>query len=218
MTYLTAVPQAALMRSRGNRSDTPRERHRDIMSLFGQFSDSKTARSEGGILFRLDRPQGTQPVYIIRSAVPVTVGVPGIETIVEADEAPAAGQAVAFRLAVNAVQRHGAKVVRPVVPDDQPLTKAGNENATHLTPWLQQRLGPGLEDIKILNHQRELLTETNLDQRSPVKGSQVKTVQLDMVEGVAVVGDPQTLKNLLTDGVGRAKAYGCGLLTIKRLG
>lgn len=216
MTYLTAVPQADLMRTRGNRRDTPRERHRDIMSLFAQFSDSSAARSEGGVLFRLDRPQGSQPVYLVRSKVPVTVGVPGIETIVEPPLSVQEGQPVSFRLAVNAVQRNGDKMIRSVVPDDKALPQPEN-GAIHLTPWLQKRLAPALKDVKVLNHQREVLSESK-SSRGAENNRGVKTVQIDTIEGVAIVEDPSALQQLLENGIGRAKAYGCGLLTVKRIG
>jgi CRISPR system Cascade subunit CasE len=37
-------------------------------------------------------------------------------------------------------------------------------------------------------------------------------------EGVLRVDDPECLTNLLENGIGPAKAFGCGLLLVRRLG
>ena len=37
------------------------------------------------------------------------------------------------------------------------------------------------------------------------------------VDGTATIDDPALLTNTITSGIGRAKAWGCGLLTVARL-
>jgi CRISPR system Cascade subunit CasE len=43
------------------------------------------------------------------------------------------------------------------------------------------------------------------------------TLRIATFEGVLKVEDPELLVNSMCDGIGRAKAYGCGLLTLARL-
>lgn len=45
-------------------------------------------------------------------------------------------------------------------------------------------------------------------------GSQMVTVRTATFEGVLTVRDAELLRKSLAEGIGRAKAYGCGLLTI----
>lgn len=44
------------------------------------------------------------------------------------------------------------------------------------------------------------------------------TLQIDDIDGVALAGESESLHSFLaTGGVGREKAYGCGLLSIRAL-
>jgi len=42
------------------------------------------------------------------------------------------------------------------------------------------------------------------------------TLSIATFDGVLEVTDPQALRHLLVNGIGRAKAYGCGLMTLSR--
>lgn len=48
----------------------------------------------------------------------------------------------------------------------------------------------------------------------PRQGGQRVTIQQVLYEGHLIVEDPLRLRDVLTSGVGRAKAYGCGLMTL----
>lgn len=48
------------------------------------------------------------------------------------------------------------------------------------------------------------------------RGKQVEFSSLDY-QGIAEVNDPEKLNRALTQGVGRAKAFGCGLLVVRRV-
>ncbi|UWE74467.1 type I-E CRISPR-associated protein Cas6/Cse3/CasE [Corynebacterium diphtheriae bv. gravis] len=43
------------------------------------------------------------------------------------------------------------------------------------------------------------------------------TIQIDTVDGFGIVEDPELLNELILHGVGRAKAYGCGLLSVSEI-
>lgn len=82
-----------------------------------------------------------------------------------------------------------------------------------MTGWLQQKLSPALEDLEILNHQRAVLGADRLGRRT----ANTPTIQVDTVDGFARINDTELLQQLLFHGVGRAKSYGCGLLSIREL-
>ena len=121
---------------------------------------------------------------------------------------------VAFRLSINAIRRHTKKINGEKIVEAIPVRAdnySENSNYGDLNYWLQQKLSPGISDVSILNHQREVL-HSSKDLKS--KG---KTIQIDLIDGVGIIEEVSALENMLNKGVGRAKAYGCGLLTIKVL-
>ena len=122
----------------------------------------------------------------VRSDTPAAVTPPGSRAYIERG-VPAAGTVVRFRLTVNAVRRLRAGGVEPV---------------HDLDDWVAGKLTGALTNVTVLQHSRE----TRHSGRSPI--------QVDTVDGQAVVGDVTVLAGLLRFGVGRAKAYGCGLLTV----
>jgi len=111
------------------------------------------------------------------------------------------GTPVRFRVAVNAVmrcRRPDGKHRDAPLPEDQ------------VDEWLGGKLTGALTDIAVLNSAR---TVYGADRKGLRKGS-LNALQVDTIDGVGRVDDPDRLLSLVVDGVGRAKAYGCGLLTV----
>lgn len=212
--YLSRVPLHALGRVSGDRAgrrpvDDPQRLHSEVMALFGQLP-GETVRADSHILFRVDPPSGYQAATVlIRSAVEPRHSAEGLETRPESAP-PKAGTHVAFRVSVNAVRRRtlptepGTDARRrvsltPVPRDDDP-----NATGSTMTDWLSERFRGALSDCEILNHDRT------------VTGKQTtRIVQVDLIDGFGRVEDPARLSELLRHGVGRAKSYGCGLLTLR---
>ncbi len=209
MTYLSLVPVHEVRKHLKGR-DTPDNRHREVMDLFGSI-DSPSPRQAKDILFRLDTIPGQAPTYLIRSESPIELHVDGAKWKEEPDTVPASGSAVQFRIAVNGVQRVNRSSARPTRFDDQPPVDENDRTIT-TSEWLAQRLLGALKDIHINNHVREVL---GADRRGRTAGS--KVIQIDTIDGIAVVDDEEVLREKLIKGVGRAKSYGCGLLTIKAI-
>ncbi|MBT2520859.1 type I-E CRISPR-associated protein Cas6/Cse3/CasE [Arthrobacter sp. ISL-28] len=215
-TILTLVPLHKMFTGRdgmpGPRSlDNPLALHSTVMRLFGPV-DGDSPRAATGVLFRVEPAGPGKPgALLIRSAVPPVTHIDGMLSRAEAS-APAAGTPVAFRLSVNAVRRSstrgrdattGPRPATYSVPrDDDP-----DNDGPGMTEWVAERLAGAIGGVEILNHDRNVVGR---------KTSRV--VQTDLVDGFGVVEDPQKLTGLLTAGVGRAKNYGCGLLTIKAIG
>jgi CRISPR system Cascade subunit CasE len=122
------------------------------------------------------------------------------------------GQVVTFSVALNAVRRKTIQIdgarrtkIQPV-PEDHD-NEALENGETTITPWLQGKLSTALEEIQVVNHLRDILHDSG--------SGGVMTIQVDSIDGVAQVKDPIALKELLATGIGREKAYGCGLLSVR---
>jgi CRISPR system Cascade subunit CasE len=161
--------------------------HRGVMALFPKDLAGASAerRARSRILFRVDDARAGYLV-LIQSATPPQV--PGIAERPLPD-LPGEGVRVRFRVAVNSVYRHGDKA-RPVPEDEVPT-------------WLPSRLAPALNDVEVARVDRVVK-----------KHRGTRQLVVDTVDGTARVADTDALARLVVDGVGRAKAYGCGLLTI----
>lgn len=174
--------------------------HRSIMGLFDKElpGPDRERRSRSSILYRAEM-SASQPRVLIQHAVPLSEVAEGIESVrldrlISSLEA---GQPVRFRNVLNAVRtqsRTGRRV--PILPSIE------GSSSDSLLEFLTAKLEPAIVDIR--------LHETNIEV------CRVDTVPLHMVsyDGFGTVGDTDLLRSLIRDGVGRARAYGCGLLSI----
>lgn len=201
MTYLTKAPVHELLQRGMHNINDPHNRHRAVMSLFGSL-DSDSPRKQNGILYRLERMTTEAAYYLVRSQTPIEKPTPGTITREESIAELEQGDVVQFRIAVNAVVRHtdnnGCKskiIIKPVQIEATPQ-------------WTAAKLNAGLTDVSITRHNREFV-----GLRNQPNGKQI---QIDLLDGFARVDDWSVLRQMLLEGVGRAKAYGCGLLTIRR--
>ncbi|MFG6286236.1 type I-E CRISPR-associated protein Cas6/Cse3/CasE [Actinotignum schaalii] len=211
--FLTKVPVHTLLSrvalhkpERGWTLKDPQVRHRAIMALFPQ-TGAEHPRAEMGILFRLDHVPGDAPFFLIQSREPVPqLNLPHEAAMkeVELKELPT-GTPVSFRIAINAIQRIGTGGTRSIPLDgEEPIP-----GVPSLSEWLSAKLSPALTNIEIINSRREVLTT--------VSGENKRAVQVDTIDGAATVGDGAALLTAQTNGVGRAKSYGCGLLSVQVL-
>jgi CRISPR system Cascade subunit CasE len=183
--------------------DDPRGLHRAVMAMFpadlpGQVHER---RATSKVLFRVDETT-TGRVLLVQSLVAPTHTPPATKTkAVHRGTAMTAGTAVRFRVAVNAVMRcrrpDGKHRDAPVAPDQ-------------VDQWLVGKLTGALSEVTILACTRSVY---GTDRKGLKKGN-LSALQVDTIDGVATVDDPEQLMGLVVDGVGRAKAYGCGLLTV----
>ncbi|USR79357.1 type I-E CRISPR-associated protein Cas6/Cse3/CasE [Arcanobacterium pinnipediorum] len=226
--YLTKYPihlalsQKAANKPRNGWDETdPQFRHRAVMAIFDTV-DSDKPREDAAILFRADFLAGQAPFFLIQSKIPPVHAPFGTQTVERKMELLPTGTPVSFRLAVNAIRRRtiptnvasqGSHVITTPIPFDfSPKTTEDAYNHETMTPWLNNKLKLALGDVTITNHQRELL---GIDRNG--KSTSSMTIQVDTVDAIATVVDGSELNNLILHGVGRAKAYGCGLLTIQAL-
>lgn len=191
--------------------------HRIHASVLASFPEAASAR--GRILWRLDHgDHGRRELWISSptppdlSALVETCGWPKAETWRSASLDPLlaslqAGQKWRFRLTANPVKVLPSAGTRgkPV-----PLTVSGH------IPWLIQRaekLGfeVGDETAPTVTVSRtETLRFSHGDSRRVTLG-------LSQFDGTLAVRDADALRTAMTGGIGRAKGYGAGLMTLAPL-
>ncbi|MFE9245960.1 type I-E CRISPR-associated protein Cas6/Cse3/CasE [Nocardiopsis sp. NPDC006938] len=139
-----------------------------------------------------------------------------------------AGQTWAFRLTANPVHSIRRK-------DGEETKPTAHVTPRHQAGWLlkkQDRCGfevlrrpdhdsdmPEVDGYELLVHDRN---SAGFDKRDPRPGREGKRMRVPVVtatfDGRLTVTDPDALRSALTAGIGRAKAYGCGLMTLAPAG
>ncbi len=196
MSHLTLIPAHALrIRSWSDYGQL----HRTVMGLFasadlpGEATEKRLSRN---ILFRVDETTSGK-IILVRSDVQPTNLPREAKTKLVSVEAPSAGTPVRFRMTVNAIRR--SRPADPSIKRGKGVTPVDD-----ISVWIESHLSVAFADITVFTHDRTVVTSG----KAPL--------QLDVVDGYATVSDKTVLEALIRNGVGRAKAYGCGLLTIAR--
>ncbi|OGS99821.1 MAG: type I-E CRISPR-associated protein Cas6/Cse3/CasE [Gallionellales bacterium RBG_16_56_9] len=192
----------------------PYDLHRQLWRLFP--GEEKETRSNGeelrqGFLFRIeDNPTGRPARLLVQSrrAPEAASGVVLVGTR-EIQPQPVAGQRLAFLLTANPVK---------TVTDAQRDAKPGKKSEKCRVPlikeedlreWLARKLASAgeIEAVNVLPHAPIYFRKGN-------RGGKLATVTFD---GVLRVSAPARMTELLWNGIGHAKAFGCGLLLVRRL-
>lgn len=196
---LTAIPFDHPIVARAiRRLGDSEQMHRTVMSLFpdGLATDKEAARSAGGVLYRVESPNHRPPRLLVQHRCPLRADLAG-PPLQQAGLGPQLavlrpGIAVHFRTVLNAVRSQTATGKRLAVTDEADLVGWGLERLT----------GAGLGDVQLADRPKTELSRAK---------SALWTAQYD---GVATVTDVERLREAVQNGVGRAKAYGCGLLSL----
>lgn len=200
----------------------PAAAHRAVMRLFPARlpGPAHERRAAAAILFRLDNVGGELTVLIQSNQMPESIPAEGrAMTVTDRGWDTEAGDLIAFRVAVNPVIR--GKVTLEVQPDKPRQRRSGNgpvvakKDRTRgivapndLPAWLAARLGDSVTNVTIVNHYREVY-------RTPSQRGRTRSLTIDTVDAIAEVNNPETLDRLRREGVGRSRAYGCGLITAR---
>lgn len=186
--------------------------HRRIMSLY-PFDAGPDPRARFGVLFRTeDTPTG--PHLLIQSThEPDTTRLPDgygttltrpLDALIDAIRP---GLTIRYRCVASPVRKPGATTralynLPPVVP----LTGAAADEW-----WLRQADQSGIKPLT--HHSQPLDTmrgERHPDGAAPQRIRHART----QFDGTAAIIDTDLLKATVLNGIGRGKAYGCGLLSI----
>lgn len=189
--FLTMVETKRLLQLSDLRRyrDNAQSRHRMVMGLFPQDLGDD-ARGNAGILFRVERNSKGGFVLIRSSIAPVALS--GVNSLRER-YSHVEGDTVMFRLTLNPVKRKGSKE-RFITGDEE------------LEGYLHEKVSPFFESVEVVSMKSESLLRAN-------KGRDF--LPLTQFDGVATIGNLNDLNEALTNGIGRAKNYGAGLLTVR---
>lgn len=188
--------------------------HRQLWRLFpGEEKETRSNNEElrQGFLFRIeDNPTGRPARLLVQSrrAPEAASGIVLVGTR-EIQPQPVAGQRLAFLLTANPVK---------TITDAQRDAKPGKKSEKCRVPlikeedqreWIARKFADAgeIEAVNVLPHAPVYFRKGNRD-------GKLATVTFD---GVLRVSDPTRMTKLLVNGVGSAKAFGCGLLLVRRI-
>ncbi|MGW0771766.1 type I-E CRISPR-associated protein Cas6/Cse3/CasE [Streptomyces sp. NPDC002676] len=189
--------------------------HRRVMTLYPKDIGPQ-ARHQLGVLFRSDdNPDG--PRLLIQSHIepdlarlPPTYGVGTTKPLTPLLEALRPGLAVRYRITANAIRKPGATTrslygLSAVIP----LTGAAAEEW-----WIRQASKAGLKIHSV--DSTPLDTARGRRDTSRQSGNRKPSIihARTRFEGTALIEDTELLRQRLIDGIGKGKAYGCGLLSL----
>ncbi|KAA9157938.1 type I-E CRISPR-associated protein Cas6/Cse3/CasE [Amycolatopsis acidicola] len=186
--------------------------HRTLMSAYPELPPTTVARQTHGILWRLDSHRGGFTQYVQSHTEPDWTKLPDGHLTTPAETRPlqpvldavAAGRKFAFRLVANPTKCDGK--TRRRIPFRQPadqidwLIRQGERHGFAIPAAAR-----GLPDI----------ATTPITKITGQKNQTTKiTVEPVRFDGHLLVTDPAAFTAALTNGIGRAKAYGCGLISL----
>jgi len=203
-TTLTLVPlQHPCLRPVRNWTDQ-QVVHRAVMALFPDDLPGapEERRATAGILYRHDSPARGPARLLVQHQTPLRSALQTDPNLRHADLGPLLshlhiGIHVRFRVALNAVRVQTTTRARQAITDTD-----------ELVVWGVQRLATaGLHEVDLSDQPRTKLLQTG---HGPLW-----TAQFD---GGACVRDSGAVIETVQAGMGRAKAYGCGLLSLALTG
>lgn len=193
----------------------PYNLHRQLWHLFpGEDRESRSSDDETrqGFLFRIEGNATGHPAKLLVQSRRAPTPANGLLLVGtrEINPKPSSGQRLAFLLTANPVKtitdaQRGAKQAKQSEKCRVPLIKEEDQRQ-----WLLRKLGEAGEiaAVSVLPHAPMYFRKAN-------RGGKLVTATFD---GVLNVNDPNRLIALLENGIGPAKAFGCGLLLVRRIG
>jgi len=228
MTYLIRArlrrdaggSDGALVKLVAENALTPGRRHDLVWTLFGD-----TAERDRDFVFRMD-PAGDRPGVLAYAARPPHADA---ERIWHVDHKPFTpqlfpGDRIRFNLRCNPVRQRGNQRIDEVYDtfrrEREAARAAGQPDPDRLEiaqsvgqAWLGRRadaLGIALDGETVRAHAYRTESVYKAGRRQPF------TLAVLDLTGEAEVVDPQALSSALPNGIGKGKAYGCGLMLIAR--
>lgn len=222
MTYLSRLQLAPrsldVIRDIGDAA----EMHRTLMRAFPQ-TDLPDPRAAFGVLFRNEMESGRARVIVQSHVVPDWSQLPD-GYLTESDTKPiddalgalAPERVLRFLLVANPTRKIAApRAGETERPRNSRRVELGSDDARH--QWLERHaVRSGFE-----LHGSGPHAGVRMDRVIPPTGTSTSrrsgiTVKAVRYEGRLVVTDAEALRKALESGIGPAKAYGCGLLSLAR--
>ncbi|MFI6151394.1 type I-E CRISPR-associated protein Cas6/Cse3/CasE [Kitasatospora sp. NPDC051170] len=184
--------------------------HHRIMSLFPDDVPSTEPRRHLGILFRTETGREGERILLQSNRrpdltqLPAGYGPAATKPLTPLLDALRKGLPVRYRIAANAVRKPGA-TTRALynLPDVVPLN---GRNADEW--WTRQAETSGLTLTTLHSIPLDAATGDHHQNRQRIHHART------LFEGTAHITDPDLLRTRIHEGIGRGKAYGCGMLSI----
>ena len=188
--------------------------HRRLMSLFPSDA-GPDPRARFGVLFRTeDTPAGTH-VLIQSSHEPDTTRLPDgygstltrpLNALLDAIRP---GLNVRYRCVASAIRKPGA-TTRALynLPAVVPLSGAAADEW-----WFRQADASGLKPLTLISHPLDAVQGQRGGSNPATAPQRIRHARTQF-DGTATIIDPDLLRTKISAGIGRGKAYGCGLLSV----
>ncbi|RLK58702.1 type I-E CRISPR-associated protein Cas6/Cse3/CasE [Actinokineospora cianjurensis] len=215
--FLTRFEINPARRQARNLLGSPHRLHAAVLAAFPDAHRSPTAA--GRVLWRLDQDEHRTVLYLVSPSAPdlthlvEQAGWPTTHGWDTRDYTPLldrlrAGARYAFRLTANPARSQRRK------PTDTRSQRYAHVTAAQQTQWLLDRVaGHGATICDGFDKEPDLAVRDRRTWRFPRAGNTV-TLATAAFEGRLEVTDPAALRAALVSGIGPAKGYGCGLLTL----
>ncbi|MGW0252083.1 type I-E CRISPR-associated protein Cas6/Cse3/CasE [Nocardia goodfellowii] len=222
--YLSRIPLNPARAGTRRFLSSPHVTHGAVMKSFPPGTLDTTV-GEGRLLWRIDKNSNDVHLYVVSPAEPdfthiieqagwPTTGAWATRKYGQLLDKLAPGQHWHFRLTANPV-RNAKNRSDPDTARDR--GKVTSLKADEQLDWLRRKtIGAGFalaeagpaadreDDVRIINRETRVFA----------RGSRNVTLSRATFEGVLEVTDPDLLRTTLVQGIGRARGYGCGLLTL----
>lgn len=216
--YFTRMPLNPSRRGTRFLQASPQAMHAAVLSAFPP--GVSTQNTEGRVLWRLDQTKHEIYLYVVSPESPdlthliEQAGWPTSSTWQTRDYGPLLGQITigqhyAFRLSANPVRQ----------PREAELEgkRVGHVTATQQQGWLLDRAERN--GFRILDGATgdPALVVSDREVKKFARGAATVTLSTARFDGQLEVVDAGLFRQALTGGIGSAKGYGCGLMTLARV-
>ncbi|MFG2441067.1 type I-E CRISPR-associated protein Cas6/Cse3/CasE [Streptomyces sp. NPDC048508] len=218
LTRLTPHPTSRTAQQElGGNAPHTHSLHRRVMSLFPDGVPDQ-ARTHYGVLFRVeDTPRGSH--LLVQSNLPPdpsrlpaqfgTLTTRPLDALLDALEA---GRSLRYRCTASPVRKPGATTrAHYNLPAVVPLNGTAAEEW-----WHRQANGVGLKPLNLQSHPLDAARDRQHPATPRRDAKTTNRVHHHRIrfDGTATIIDPELLRTAIHNGIGRGKAYGCGLLSI----
>lgn len=215
--YLTRFEINPARRAARDLLASPQKLHAAVLAGFPTLAAAPA--QEGRVLWRLDQRDHQALLYIVSPLKPdlthlvENVGWPTTHGWDTRDYAPLldrlkAGDEWAFRLKANPVSN------RRKTDDATRTQRFGHVTVAQQTDWLLARTERHGFTIPCGEHKEPDVAVRGRENLKFQRRGRTVTLATAVFEGRLEIIDPEALRHSLTHGIGHAKAYGCGLLTL----
>ncbi|MGW4646975.1 type I-E CRISPR-associated protein Cas6/Cse3/CasE [Kitasatospora sp. NPDC004289] len=184
--------------------------HHRLMSLFDDDIPATEPRRHLGVLFRTETTD-TGVHILLQSArepdldrLPAGYGIAATKSLTPLLDAMRPGLSVSYRIAANPIRKPG-RTTRELYKLSAivPLHGAAADEW-----WTRQAEASGLALTALRSTPMDAAQGTRRSDQNRIKHARV------LFEGTATITDTDALRTRLTEGIGKGKAYGCGLLSL----